>query len=166
MTTGGISQNEYLKTKVMTASPEELQMMLYDGAIRFGEQAIEALKEDRFEDSYNLFMKVEKIVLEMNNSMKDEIAPETCGKMHALYMFCYEKLVTANMKRDSVIAEEALKVLRHMRDTWQLLIEKLKEESGCMKNDEKNPYANQENTGQSVDELVAAGLGSSFSCEG
>ena len=57
--------NEYLKTKVLTASPEQLQLMLYDGAIRFCEQAREAIKNREIEKSYQSLSKAEKIVLEM-----------------------------------------------------------------------------------------------------
>jgi flagellar protein FliS len=120
--------NKYQKTKILTASPEQLQLMLYDGAIRFCEQAREAIKEKKIEESYTLISKAEKIVMEMSNSMRDELAPETCAKMRALYMFCYERLVNANLKKDTKSLDESLDILRHMRETWLLLMEKLFEE--------------------------------------
>jgi flagellar protein FliS len=128
MDTNSNNINKYQRTKILTASPEQLQLMLYDGAIRFCEQAREAINEKDIEKSYILMSKAEKIVMEMCNSMRDELAPETCSKMRALYLFCYERLVTANLKKDSKSLDEALDVLRHMRETWCLLMDKLAEE--------------------------------------
>ena len=95
--------NEYLKTKVLTASQEQLQLMLYDGAIRFCEQARNAIENKQIEQSYNLIVKAEKIVMEMCHSMRDEVAPETCANMRRLYIFCYEKLVDANLKKETKV---------------------------------------------------------------
>ena len=120
--------NEYLKTKVMTASQEQLQLMLYDGAIRFCEQARNAIENKQIEQSYNLIIKAEKIVMEMCNSMRDEVAPETCANMRRLYIFCYEKLVDANLKKENKSLDDALQVLRHLRETWILVVEKAKKE--------------------------------------
>jgi len=120
--------NEYLKTKVLTASQEQLQLMLYDGAIRFCEQARNAIENKQIEKSYNLIVKAEKIVMEMCNSMRDEVAPETCANMRRLYIFCYEKLVDANLKKETKSLDEALQVLRHLRDTWIMVMEKAQKE--------------------------------------
>ncbi len=122
------SSNAYLETKVMTASPEQLQLMLYDGAIKFCEQASEAIKTKNIEESFNLITKAENIIMELNNSMKDEYAPEACANMRRLYLFCYDRLVTANLKKDLKALSEAIEVLRQLRETWLMLIEKLKEE--------------------------------------
>lgn len=120
--------SEYLKTKVLTAAPEQLQMMLYDGAIRFCEQARHAIENEEIENSFNLLSKAEKILLEMFNSMRDDDAPQTCANMRRLYLFCYERLVVANMKKDIGALDEALKVLHHIRETWGMLVEKLQQE--------------------------------------
>jgi flagellar protein FliS len=138
MGTNSGNSNEYLKTKVLTASPEELQLMLYDGAIRFGEQARVAIENREVENSYNLIIRAENIILELTNSMKDEIAPETCANMRRLYVYCYEQLVEANVKKTIEPLDNALKVIRHLRETWILLMEKLKEERAAEQN-ESNP---------------------------
>src|SRR3954452_2814020 len=83
----------YLRTRVLTATPEQLQLMLYDGAIRFGEQARVALEQKNFESSYNMIARVQRIITEMNSSLKHEVAPELCKKMAALYSYIYRKLV-------------------------------------------------------------------------
>jgi len=122
------NHQEYLKTRVMTASPEQLHLMLYDGAIRFADQARLALQEKRFEESFNLITKVEKIVMEMNSGLKDDVEPEVCKKMRALYLYCYDRLIAANIKHRIEPLDEAMKILRHMRETWVMLMEKLQDE--------------------------------------
>src|SRR5215210_764688 len=104
------SQN-YLKTKVFTATPEQLQLMLYDGAIRFGEQAKVALEQRNFEQSYTMISRVQKIITEMSSSLRHKIDPDLCGKMAALYNFVYLKLVEANIEHKVESMEEALNIL-------------------------------------------------------
>lgn len=115
----------YLRTKVFTATPEQLQLMLYDGALRFGEQAKAALEKKEFENSYHMISRVQKIITEMNGSLKHEVAPELCGKLAALYNFVYRKLVEANVEHKIESLEEALGILRYQRETWVMLLDQL-----------------------------------------
>lgn len=121
----GSQPNPYLRTKIMTASPEELRLMLYDGAIKFGGQARAALEKKDYEESYNCLMRAQKIVLELSTSLNHEVDPALCEKMSALYTFIYRKLVDANMQRDPAPLDEALKLLEYERETWRMLMQKL-----------------------------------------
>ena len=122
------NSSEYLKTKVLTASPEQLQLMLYDGAIRFCEQARHAICDQQIEQSFYLICRAENIIIELCNSMKVELAPETCANMRRLYLFCYDRLLRANLKKDLCALDEALRILRHLRETWTILMDKIKQE--------------------------------------
>src|SRR5207237_736904 len=115
----------YLKTKVFTATPEQLQLMLYDGAIRFGAQAKAALGQRNFEQSYEMISRVQKIITEMSSSLKHKVAPEVCGKMAALYNYVYRKLVEANIEHKVEAMDEALNILRYQRETWVMLLAQL-----------------------------------------
>jgi flagellar protein FliS len=115
----------YLRTKVLTATPEQLQLMLYDGAIRFGDQARLALEKKRFDESYALITRVQKIVTELSCTLKHEIYPELCGKLAALYTYAYRKLVEANMDHDIEALDEAVNILRFQRETWSMLLQEL-----------------------------------------
>jgi len=127
----GQAANSYLRTKVMTATPEQLQMMLYDGALRFCEQARGAMEQKQWEQSYNLIVRVQRILVEMLASLKHDVSPDLCGKLSALYNYAYRKLIEANLRRENGPLEEATKVLRFQRDTWALLMDKLgKEKAG------------------------------------
>ena len=115
----------YLKTKVFTATPEQLQLMLYDGALRFGEQARLALEKKNYEQSFTMISKVQKIITEMNSTLKHDIFPELCGKLASLYNYVYRKLVEANVEHKLESLDEALKLLRFQRETWVLLLDQL-----------------------------------------
>jgi flagellar protein FliS len=115
----------YLRTKVLTATPEQLQLMLYDGAIRFGEQAKLALEKKDFEASYNMISKVQKIITELNSSLKHDVAPDLCKRMAALYNYIYRRLVDANIERTIPPLLEALDLLKYQRETWAMLLDQL-----------------------------------------
>ena len=117
--------DNYLRVKVMTATPEQLQMMLYDGALRFCEQARSALEKKNYEQSYGLISKVQKILMEMSCTLKHDLAPELCSRLSALYTYAYRKLIEANVRHDLPPLDEAISVLRYQRQTWSMLLEQL-----------------------------------------
>ena len=117
--------NPYLKTKIMTARPEELRLMLYDGELKFCRQAKVALEKKNYEESYNNLMRAQKIVLELSTSLNYDADPAICQRLSALYTYVYRLLVDANMKRESPIVDEAIKLIEYERETWQMLMKKL-----------------------------------------
>ncbi len=134
--------NPYLRTKIMTASPEELRLMLYDGAIKFCSQAKVGIEKKDFENSYNNLMRAQKIVLELSTSLNHEVDPDLCKKMEALYTYIYRKLIDANMTRDIAAVDEAIKLLEFERETWQMLMKKLAAEGHCPNPDAGNTTMN------------------------
>ncbi len=128
MVAGG--PNEYLRNQILTASPEQLQMMLYDGAIRFVKQGREALEKNDLEGSFNSITRAQRVVLEMLNGLRHEINPDVCGKMASLYNFIYRRLVDGSVHKDVKALDEALRILEYQRETWAMLMEKLAAERG------------------------------------
>ncbi len=116
---------QYLRTKVLTATPEQLQMMLYDGALRFGEQAKVALGAKQYEESYNLISRIQKILTELTCSLKQDVAPQLCEKLAALYNYAFRQLIEANIHHKVEALDEALNVLRYQRETWGMLLNQL-----------------------------------------
>src|SRR6478736_5389228 len=108
--------NQYLRTKVLTATPEQLQMMLFDGALRFCEQARMALIAKTFDQSHDLISRVQKILLELSCSLKHDVSPDLCGKLAALYNYAYRKLIEANIDHKIESLDDALNVLRYQRE--------------------------------------------------
>ena len=116
--------NPYLRTKIMTASPEELRLMLYDGAIKFCNQARVAMQKQDFESSYTNLMRAQKIVLELSTSLDHKADPQLCDRLSALYTYIYRQLVDANVNRDPAYIDEAVKLIGYERETWQMLMQK------------------------------------------
>lgn len=116
--------NPYLQTKIMTASPAELRLMLFDGCLKFCRQGrIELEREKRdFEAIYENFMRAQKIVLELSTSLNHSVNPEVCQKLSALYTYVYRLLVDANVERDVAKVDEAIKLMEYERETWDLLM--------------------------------------------
>ena len=85
----------YANSKIMTASPAELTLMLYDGAIKFCNMAIAGIEA----------------------TLNHKYA--TADDFNNVYVYLKERLIEANMKKDKEILEEVLKHLRTMRDTWK-----------------------------------------------
>ena len=117
--------NPYLRDAVMTATPEQLQLMLYDGAIRFALQGKDAIERKDFEASFEKLTKAQNIILEMQNGLNYDVNRELCKRVAAIYTFLYNKLVDANVQHDAGAVEDALRVLRIERETWQILVDKL-----------------------------------------
>jgi len=120
--------NEYLRNAVMTASPEQLHLMLYDGAIRFTRQGIEGVRQEKWDDAFRGFSRAQKIILEMTNALNYDVDRKLCTRMAGLYNFLYKKLVEASVQRDPQIGEEVLRLLEYQRETWMMLIDKLRQQ--------------------------------------
>jgi flagellar protein FliS len=119
--------NPYLRDAVMTATPEQLQLMLYDGAIRFSLQARDAIANEDYETSYEKLTRAQHIILEMRNGLNYDVNRALCERMASLYLFLYNKLVDACINRDAHAVDDALRVLRIERETWQMVCDKVAE---------------------------------------
>ena len=121
--------NAYLRTKVLTASPAELRLMLIDGAIRFTEQAREGLLSRNYEQSFEGFSKARAIVTELISGLNPNAGAELYERLTGLYTFIFTRLVDASSERSVEIIDEILDLFRFERETWVMLIENLASEN-------------------------------------
>ena len=119
------TDNPYLRDAVLTATPEQLQLMLYDGCIRFALQARDAIEKQDYEASYEKLTRAQKIVLEMQGGLNYDVNRDLCERVASIYGFLYRKLVDACVHRDIAAIDDAVKVLRIERQTWQILVDKV-----------------------------------------
>ena len=108
---------QYNNSKILTASPAELTLMLYEGAIKFCNIAIVAIeKKDIEKANYNI-IRVQKIIDEFRTTldMKYPVAQD----FDRVYIYLQKRLVEANVTKDKEILEEVNMHLRSMRDTWK-----------------------------------------------
>lgn len=111
----------YNNSKIMTASPAELTLMLYDGAIKFCNIAMAGIEEKDIEKAHNNIKKVEAIIGEFIATL-DHKYP-VAKDFENVYNYLQDRLVMANIKKDKEILEEVLEHLRTMRDTWKQVME-------------------------------------------
>ncbi len=107
----------YQNSKIMTASPAELILMLYDGAIKFSNIAVAAIEKNDIEKAHNNIIKTERIIQEFRSSLDPKYP--VSKDFDAVYVYLIRRLHEANIKKDAEIMEEILKHLRTMRDTWK-----------------------------------------------
>lgn len=122
-------QNAYLRTQILTARPEQLTLMLFDGAIRFTRAGREAIGQHDYESSFNSLQRAEQIMVELLNSLRHDVDDSLCKRQASLYLFVYSKLVEANMSHRAEPLDDALNILATLRETWTLLIDKLQTEA-------------------------------------
>lgn len=107
----------YANTKIQTATPAQLTLMLYDGAIKFCNLAIEAIENKDIMKAHNNIRKVEKIIEEFRATLnfKYPVAQD----FENVYEYIARRLVEANLKKDKEILEEVNEHLHVLRDTWK-----------------------------------------------
>ena len=118
----------YLRTRVMTATPEQLQLMLYDGAIRFCEQAKPGIDARNHELVFTNVTKAQNIIAEMLSSMKPQLYPELCDKLSAVYRYVYKRLIETTTEHKMESLQEAIDLLRFQRETWAIMLEQVSKE--------------------------------------
>ncbi len=108
---------QYNNSKVLTASPAELTLMLYEGAIKFCNIAVIAVEQKDIQKAHVNIVKTQKIVeyLRQTLDMKYPVAKD----FENIYVYLAGQLVQANVKKDKEILEECLGHLREIRDTWK-----------------------------------------------
>lgn len=106
----------YANTKIQTATPAQLTLMLYDGAIKFCNLAINAVEEGQIEMANTNIKKVEAIIAEFRAALnfKYPVAKD----FDNVYEYLGRRLLEANLHKDKEILEEVLSHLRVMRETW------------------------------------------------
>lgn len=109
--------NSYQNSKVLTATPAELTLMLYEGAIKFANKAIMAIEKNDVQAAHTNIMKTQHIIEEFRATLnfKYPVAKE----FDKVYEYILRRLVEANISKDKDILEECLEHLRTMRDTWK-----------------------------------------------
>ncbi len=108
---------QYNQNKILTASPAELTLMLYDGAIKFCNIAIMGIEQNDVQKAHTNIMKVQKIIEEFQITLNFKY--EIANDFNNVYNYIMKRLREANMTKDKAILEEVLEHLHTMRDTWK-----------------------------------------------
>lgn len=115
---------QYQNSKILTASPAELTLMLYDGAIKFGNIAILAIQEKDIPKAHANIVKVQRIINEFQSTL--DFKYPVAQDFNNVYTYLLRRLFEANIKKDAEIMEEVVTHLRSMRETWVEVMKKNK----------------------------------------
>lgn len=118
-------RDTYFETQILTATPQKLQLMLLEGALRFARQAAEHWRGGRIYEGGEALIGCQNIVAELMRVLKPEVAPALVEKVSNVYRFVFRTLVEAGMKRDAGKLADAVRLLEIERDTWRQLCERL-----------------------------------------
>lgn len=113
---------QYKKNQIETATPEQVLILLYDGAIQFLNKARMAIEEgDAYQCNDNLFS-CQKIILEFMNTLDMERGGDLAQNLYNLYGYLFQALIDLNISKDLKKVDEILDLLKSLRDTWQKAI--------------------------------------------
>lgn len=107
---------KYQQTSVQTASPSQLVLMLYDGAIRFVRVGIEGINQRNYEKANNNLIKAQAIVNELVAGLNYDYPIAT--ELVIIYEYILRQLIQSNIKKDATIAQEVLEHLTELREAW------------------------------------------------
>ncbi len=115
---------QYNRSRILTASPAELTLLLYDGAIKFCNLAIVAIEKKDIPAAHTNIVKVEKIIEEFRSTLNRDYP--VAEDFDRVYCYLLKRLQDANVKKDIDIINEILEHLRSMRDTWKQVMQQTK----------------------------------------
>lgn len=114
--------SQYNNSRILTASPAELTLLLYEGAIKFGNIAILKMEQKDIQGAHNNIVRVEKIIdyLRETLDMKYPVAQD----FENIYVYLSRRLMDVMASKDPVIMEEIVTHLRSVRDNWKEVMKK------------------------------------------
>ena len=110
--------NQYKQTQITTANQGKLIVMLYDGAIKFLNIAIDNMNPKTYDVVNNNIIKAQDIITELLVSLNMDEGGEISQNLFNLYMYFKKQLLEANIKKDAEIIKHVVKLLKELRDAW------------------------------------------------
>ncbi len=115
----GNPYQQYKKTQVDTADQGKLIVMLYDGAIKFINKAIELIPQKKIEDVHVNIVKAQDIISELMTSLNMD-AGDISNRLLSIYMYINRRLIDANISKKAEPLYEVKKHLTELRDAWEI----------------------------------------------
>ena len=147
MSTYSNYQNAYKKASVNTLDQNKLIIMLYDGAIKNANFAVQYMESGEIEKVHDSLIKTKNIVTELLATLNMEQGGEIAKNLKSLYSYMFSQLIEANMEKKSEPVLTVIDLLKELRGAWVQIKEKKKPEEkkgnasgqGMMQNNQANP---------------------------
>ncbi|MFZ3228570.1 MAG: flagellar export chaperone FliS [Pseudobdellovibrio sp.] len=119
---------KYKEVSILSASKEQILLMLYEGAIKFTKLAIRAAEEKKIADRGHNILRAYDIILELHATLDHKIGGELSKQLEQLYLFMMDQYTQANIKGTVEPLKANVKVLENLYDGWKQAIEKIKKD--------------------------------------
>ena len=128
----------YRRQQIMTATPEALTLMLYNGCLKFMDEGMKALAAKQYEQANNSLIKAENIISEFRVTLNMDY--EISHQLMPLYNYTYDRLVEGNMKSDVSLIQQGYDIIKELRDAWMQAMKKARVEQGTSVNAQGDSY--------------------------
>ena len=118
----------YKRQQIMTATPEALTLMLYNGCLKFMNEGKDAIEAKQWEQANTSLQKAQNIISEFRITLNMEY--EISKQLMPLYNYTYDRLVEGNIKSDTAMVQEAIDIIKELRDAWAQSMKKARQDSG------------------------------------
>ena len=108
----------YRQQSILTATPGQLVVMLYDGCLRFLHQAAFAMREGKLGEADARLTRAEAIIDELLDTLDLEKGGVIASRLQGIYVFCNRHLIEARQARDPEMIEKVAELLGELRDAW------------------------------------------------
>ena len=129
----------YKKQQIMTATPEALTLMLYNGCLKFIKEGADALTEKNYEAANTSLQKAQNIISEFRVTLNMDY--EISHQLLPLYNYAYDRLVEGNLDDNLDAIKEATDIITELRDAWAQAMKKAREEKGAQSAEGSGVYA-------------------------
>jgi len=119
---------KYKQTSILSASREQILLMLYEGAIKFTKLAIQAAEQKKIADRGTNIIRAYDIILELQVSLDHKVGGEIAAQLDQLYSYILDQYTKANISGEVEPLKNSVKVLENLFDGWKVAVEKYKKE--------------------------------------
>ena len=121
--------NKYKQTSILSASREQILLMLYEAAIKFTKLAIQAAEEKKIAERGQNIIRAFDIIVELQATLDHKVGGELAMQLEQLYVFMLEQYTKANISGSPEPLRSNLKVLENLYEGWKGAIEKMKKDN-------------------------------------
>ena len=114
------ARHAYLETQIATAAPQQLRLMLIEGALRLARRTADAWREERRDEALDTLIRCRSIITELISGIRAG-SSQLADKVLGIYLFLFQELTEAQLRRDASRMDGIIRVLEEERTTWQEL---------------------------------------------
>jgi len=123
--------DEYLESKVTTATPVQLHLMVLDGALRHARMAETAMAQGKMAEARTALAEARRFTAELLSGLDAKRLPELVQNLKSLFVFVLRNLVKADLQRDTTLVSDSVTILQMHRETWLALADRITQTSAA-----------------------------------